>query len=61
MSRILRRAQVCDITGLSYSSIYRLERSGRFPQRVKLTDRLVGWHEEEILQWKHERSRASRP
>ena len=34
--RLLRRRQVEEITGISRSSIYRLMKSGEFPQRVKV-------------------------
>lgn len=45
--RILRRAEVVALTGISKSQIFRLERSGKFPARVKLGARGVGyfWHE----------------
>jgi predicted DNA-binding transcriptional regulator AlpA len=39
--RLLRLPAVCELTGLGRSMIYLLESEGRFPQRVKLTQRAV--------------------
>ena len=41
--RALRLPQVCKITGLGRSAIYEMQAERRFPQRIKLTDRAVGW------------------
>lgn len=49
--QFLRRAQILELTGLSYSTIYRLERLGRFPKRRKLGDWSVGWVETEVENW----------
>jgi predicted DNA-binding transcriptional regulator AlpA len=35
--------QVCEVTGLCRSMIYQLEADLRFPQRVKIGIRAVGW------------------
>lgn len=57
-ARILRLADVRACTGLGRSSIYRLMSEGRFPPPVKLTDRAVGWREEEITTWIQSREPA---
>lgn len=41
--------------------IDRLERSGAFPKRVKLTRGCVGWVEQEIEQWLADRAAARFP
>ena len=46
--RIMRLEEVKQITGLSKTSIYRLEKSGDFPTRVKIGKRSVGWFQNEI-------------
>jgi len=53
---IIRRPEVCRLTGLSYSTIYRLERAGRFPQRRRLGEHSVGWLRDEVETWIGERS-----
>ena len=49
--KLLRREQVQEITGLSKSSLWRLERSGLFPRRRQLSGRSVAWNEQEVNRW----------
>jgi len=49
--RIVREPAVHDITGLSRTTRWRLEREGKFPARRKLSDNAVGWLESEIHDW----------
>ena len=53
--QILRIRQVCQMTGLCASSVYQLESEDRFPKRVHLSARAVGWVEGEIQGWLAER------
>lgn len=48
---ILRLPEVMRLTGLSRSSIYRLESQGQFPARVKLAESASGWKAEQIQEW----------
>lgn len=56
-SRILRRREVIRRVGYSLVHIYRLEKQGTFPKRVKLGPNSVGWIESEIEAWIRERIR----
>ncbi len=58
MTRILREREVKSITGLSRVTRWRLERHGKFPRKLKLTERCVGWAEDEILQWLQQKAEA---
>ena len=49
--RILRRQDVERLTGLSYTTIWRKEHAGDFPQRVRLGANAVGWREGDVLRW----------
>jgi prophage regulatory protein len=49
--RILRRPEVLRLTGLSASSIRRMERTGEFPMQVRLSLNAVGWREDEVVAW----------
>ena len=49
--RALRLRQVCQLTGLGRSMIYQMQAEGRFPQRIKLGQRAVGWLESEVRDW----------
>ena len=56
--KILRENIVLETTGLSRTSIWRLERQGQFPERLQLGGRSVGWIEHEILKWIETRPRG---
>ena len=49
--RILRLAQVIDMTGLGKTKIYELQAQGRFPMSVRITAHSVGWVEQEVQAW----------
>jgi prophage regulatory protein len=60
--QVLRMPQVCKVTGLCRSMIYQLEAEKRFPSRIRLGLRAVGWIEGEVQEWlaiQIERSRGS--
>jgi prophage regulatory protein len=46
--RILRRRDIRERVRHSDSKIDKLEREGKFPARVRLSDRAVGWYEHEV-------------
>ena len=52
---LLRIRDVCRITALSRSTIYQLEAQQRFPRRVKVGLRAVGWVDSEVQAWLAER------
>ena len=49
--RIYRIKEVCEITGLSPSSIYKQVRLNLFPRGIKLTSRSTGWPSDAIDSW----------
>lgn len=54
---VLRRPSVQERTGLYGATLDRLERAGRFPRRLKLGPRAVGWLERDIARWIEARAR----
>jgi prophage regulatory protein len=50
-SRILRRPEVQNRTGLPTSTLYAMIADGRFPQPVKIGKRAVGWVEGQVEGW----------
>jgi prophage regulatory protein len=58
--RILRLPEVCALTGLGRSFIYQLQAEGRFPQRIRLGARAVGWVEDEVQKWLSDKIAESR-
>ena len=55
---ICRTDEVTRLTGLSRTTLWRLEREGKFPERVRLGANSVGWREEEVRAWLDERPRG---
>jgi prophage regulatory protein len=49
--RLLRFGEVRQRTGLSRSTIWRMERSGVFPKRVRISVNVVAWREDEVTAW----------
>jgi prophage regulatory protein len=49
--RFIRDAEVRHRTGLSRSTIWRLEQADRFPARRKISARAVAWLESEVERW----------
>ena len=64
VERLLSKKQVREIVGLSYTEMARLEKSGKFVNKVRLTDHPRGrcaYPESEIMAWVAERiSRRNR-
>lgn len=60
-SRLLRRRQVQDLTGLSRSTLYMMIADHRFPPPVKLSKRAVAWHATEVEAWIASRPSARAP
>ena len=56
--RFLTRAEVEHRTGLGRSSIYRLMRSGAFPEPIRVSERAVRWSAREIEAWAASRPRS---
>ncbi len=52
---IIREVKVRDLCGISHTTIWRLERDGKFPRRVSIVGNLVGWRLSEVLAWMESR------
>jgi prophage regulatory protein len=50
-TRLLRFPEVRMRTGLSRSTIWRLERRGEFPQHRRISTNAVAWLEYEVVNW----------
>ncbi len=56
---MLKRGDLQAITGISVSTISRMEGKGRFPSRVQLSEKRVGWHRSEVEAWAEGRRQAA--
>ena len=48
-----------EMTSFSVSSIYRLCAEGKFPTKIKIGSRSVGWRESDIVDYIEEREKNS--
>jgi predicted DNA-binding transcriptional regulator AlpA len=49
--RMLNEKQVLDIVPLSRTSIYRLEKAGKFPRSTYISANRRIWYEDQIIAW----------
>ena len=49
--RLIRKPELMARIGLSDVTIWRLEKRGQFPKRLKIGGNSVGWLESEISEW----------
>jgi prophage regulatory protein len=49
--KLLRFPAVRERTGLSRSTIWRLERRGEFPKHHRISPNIVAWVEEDVTNW----------
>jgi prophage regulatory protein len=48
---ILRQPEVCGRISLSPTQLWRLEKAGKFPERIQISANAIGWFEDEIEAW----------
>ena len=51
--RMLNEKQLLDIVPLSRTSIYRLEKAGKFPRSTYISANRRIWYEDEIIAWQN--------
>ena len=56
--KVIKLAQVKELTSLSSATIYRLIEKGQFPRQLKLAERCSGWLLEDIYNWINEKKDA---
>ena len=59
-TRLIRKPVVLDRVPLSGTTIWRLERAGKFPKSIQISPGAVAWRESEIEEWIAERAKAGR-
>ncbi|WP_154725258.1 helix-turn-helix transcriptional regulator [Brevundimonas mediterranea] len=59
--RLLAWPRVQDITGLSRTTAWRLQRAGSFPSPVRISVNRVAWRESELTAWSAARTREAPP
>ena len=59
-NRILREAEVRALTGLSRTTLWRLEKEGSFPKRCKIARNAIGWLSDHINDWLEQKSQQAK-
>ena len=54
--RLVRLRELVKILSISRANVYRLMKTGKFPQSIKLTERTVVWRLSELEAWVEKRS-----
>ena len=57
--RFIREAECREVTGLSRTTRWRLEREGKFPKRRLISKHAVAWLESEVQEWLQARAALS--
>ena len=57
--KLLRIDSVCELTGLSRSSVYKQMREGDFPKSIFITKGAKGWPETAVSDWINTRATQS--
>lgn len=57
-NRIIRKPELFWKLGLSDATIWRMEKSGKFPRRIQIGGKAVGWFDTEINDWLNQKSAA---
>ena len=60
MNDIIRWGVLKNKVGISRVTLWRMERIGKFPSRVRLGENSVGWRLDEVEEWLAERPRVGR-
>ena len=50
--KIYRKKELCNLLGVSISTLYRWMNAGSFPTPVRVSQNIVGWLSEDIEAWR---------
>jgi prophage regulatory protein len=56
LPRVITKRELRQLVPYTPQHILRLEKQGKFPKRIKIGERRVGWWLHEVLAWLAERS-----
>lgn len=51
IDRFVREAECKQISGLSRTRRWELERDGKFPKRIQLSERAIAWRLSDLMAW----------
>lgn len=56
MNNIIRPKNLMKLIGVSRSTLWRMEKAGKLPAKVIISDRICGWKQAEIESWLDEKT-----
>lgn len=56
--RMVREVECKNLSSLSRTRRWELEKQGKFPKRIKISERAVGWLLSDLMNWMEERANA---
>jgi prophage regulatory protein len=56
--KIIRPNELAKLLHISTTTLWRMEKRGDLPQRIKLSTRAVGWLESDIQEWLKNRPKS---
>ncbi len=59
LDRLIRLKEVMALTGLSRTTIWRLEKDLQFPKRCQISPNAIGWRSSAIAEWIDSRQDAA--
>ena len=59
--RIITKKQLAQLVPYSAQHVLRLEKVGKFPRRIQIGERRVGWWLHEVLAWLEQRAETRTP
>ena len=54
--RVIRKTELLATIGLSDPTIWRMEKKGKFPKRLRLGGNSCGWLLSEVMEWMEQRA-----
>ena len=54
--KIIRPTQLAEMLSVSKVSLWRMQKRGELPPRIKISQRAVGWRESDIEAWLNEKA-----
>lgn len=49
--KLLTNKQVAEMTSLNRVTVWRMARAGKFPSPVRISQKRIGWREEDVIEY----------
>lgn len=56
---LIPKKKVIEMTSLSNSTIFRMQRKGQFPKRIQISKGRVAWREADVVDWIQSRTEGT--